>query len=69
MITVLRGRGVIEAGREKQSLRAGTWLLLGPVDKIDLTAHAGESLVLTITWNKHLSEIQKGGTQKERNIE
>ena len=52
MITVLRGRGVIEAGREKQALRAGTWLLLGPVDKIDLTSHAGESLVLTITWRK-----------------
>jgi len=52
MITVLRGRGVIEAGREKQSLCAGTWLLLGPVDKIDLTAHAGESLVLTIMWSK-----------------
>jgi ribonuclease HI len=51
-ITVLRGRGVIEAAREKQALKAGAWLLLGPVDKIDLTAHAGESLVLTITWSK-----------------
>ncbi|MCK4628449.1 MAG: reverse transcriptase-like protein, partial [Sedimentisphaerales bacterium] len=44
MITVLRGRGVIEAGREKQSLRAGTWLLLGPVERVEFSAHAGESL-------------------------
>ncbi len=51
-MTVLRGRGVIEAGREKQVLKAGAWLLLGPVDKIDLTAHAGESLVLIMTLNR-----------------
>lgn len=53
-MTVLRGRGVIEAGREKQVLKAGVWLLLGQVDKIDLTAHAGESLVLTMTWSKNV---------------
>lgn len=53
-ITVLRGRGVIEAGREKQVLKTGAWLLLGQVDKIDLTAHAGESLVLTMTWSIRL---------------
>jgi len=51
-ITVLRGRGVIEAGGEKHALRVGTWLLLGPVNTFDLSTHAGESLVLTMTWSK-----------------
>jgi len=51
-VTVLAGRGTIEAAGNKESLYEGLWLQLGSVQEIHFSAHASEPLILLITGSR-----------------
>jgi len=51
-VTVLAGRGTIEAAGNKESLYEGLWVQLGSVKEMHFSAHAGEPLVLLITGSR-----------------
>jgi ribonuclease HI len=51
-ITVMRGKGTICFGQEKQNVVAGSWLLAGTTDSVDLAANTGEQMVVILTMLK-----------------
>ena len=48
-MTVMRGRGTVQAGGEQHPLQPGSWLLVGGASELELAADADEQLVIVIT--------------------
>jgi ribonuclease HI len=51
-ITVMRGKGIICLEQEKQNVIAGSWLLVGTADSVDLATDNSEQMVVIVTMLK-----------------